>query len=85
MNGQAYYWGFGYWWIFPLVMMFFCFLFMRGCRRRWSWGTGSFWGPGESAMDILDKRFARGEIDQQEYEERKRTLESDIPNPEPGS
>jgi putative membrane protein len=26
------------------------------------------------ALDILDERFARGEIDQQEYEERRRTL-----------
>ena len=36
MNGHEHYWFFGYWWIFPLVMMFFCFLFMRGWSgRRW--------------------------------------------------
>lgn len=29
---------------------------------------------GSRALDILDERFARGEIDQQEYEERRRTL-----------
>ena len=29
---------------------------------------------GRTALDILDERFARGEIDVQEYEERKRTL-----------
>lgn len=27
-----------------------------------------------SALDILDERFARGEIDQEEYENRKRVL-----------
>lgn len=27
-----------------------------------------------AALDILDQRFARGEIDQSEYEERRRTL-----------
>jgi len=27
-----------------------------------------------SALDILDDRFARGEIDREEYEERKRVL-----------
>jgi putative membrane protein len=29
---------------------------------------------GSRALDILDERFARVEIDQQEYEERRRTL-----------
>lgn len=36
-------------------------------------------GPGgserkPSPLDILDERFARGEISQEEYEERRRTL-----------
>jgi len=65
----------GYWWIFPLVMIFFCFLFMRGCmsgRRMCGWSFGS--GVGESAIDVLNKRYAKGEIDQKEYEEKKRTL-----------
>jgi len=29
---------------------------------------------GSRALDILDERFARGEIDREEYEERRRTL-----------
>lgn len=29
---------------------------------------------GRSALDVLDERFARGEIDREEYEERKRVL-----------
>ena len=64
----------GYWWLFPLVMIVLCFLFMRGCmgsRRMCGWGTGF----GESAMDILNKRYASGEIDQNEYEEKKKELE----------
>jgi len=31
-------------------------------------------GGGRSALDILDERFARGEIDREEYEDRKRVL-----------
>jgi len=31
-------------------------------------------GGGMSALDILDQRFARGEIDREDYEERKRVL-----------
>ncbi|PWS36028.1 hypothetical protein DFH01_19110 [Falsiroseomonas bella] len=30
--------------------------------------------PGASALDVLEERFARGEIDQQEFAERRRVL-----------
>jgi putative membrane protein len=33
-------------------------------------------GPAKTALDILKDRFARGEIDRNEYEERKRLLSS---------
>jgi putative membrane protein len=36
-------------------------------RRRWMWHT-------HSALSILSERFAKGEIDQKEYEERKKAL-----------
>jgi putative membrane protein len=35
---------------------------------------GSREGDGKSARQILDERFARGEIDRREYEDRKRDL-----------
>ena len=74
MSGYEYWGGLHLWWIFPLMMMIFCFLFMRGCGRRMRW-PGPFQGPGESPMDILDKRYARGEIDKQEYEEKRKVIE----------
>ena len=40
----------------------------RDAMKR-SWGERS-----ESALEILDKRFARGEIEKQEYEEKKAVL-----------
>ncbi len=64
----------GYWWIFPLVMIFLCILFMRGCMSSRMCGWGAGYNFGESAMHILNKRYAKGEIDQKEYAEKKREL-----------
>jgi putative membrane protein len=44
---------------------------------RWLGGSSmllSSHPPGKTPLDILKERFARGEIDKAEYEERKRTL-----------
>jgi putative membrane protein len=40
---------------------------------RWLMGQGSAHRE-DSALEILKKRYARGEIDKQEFEERKRDL-----------
>jgi putative membrane protein len=76
--------GFGWWWIFPIfmiIMVVLCFLMMRGRRRFMMCGPSSrtagdpVWkGQSESASEILDKRYARGEIGKEEYEEKKRDI-----------
>jgi putative membrane protein len=39
------------------------------------WGTGRSWGdPTDSALQILNERYARGEIQKQEYEEKKAVI-----------
>ena len=71
---------YSFWWIVPVIMMILCFFMMRGRRGSMMCGFGpsSFRNPQErrsgSALEILDRRYASGEIDKEEYEERKRTL-----------
>lgn len=71
---------FSFWWIIPIVMMILCFLMMRGRWGSMMCGFGSRCidsqqtRASDSAMDILDKRYASGEINLEEYEEKKKTL-----------
>jgi putative membrane protein len=74
-------WGWG---MFPMMLLFFIlffvvlFFFARGCMGGMHrWGPSHSWGdPTHSALQILNERFAKGEIDQAEYEERRRALRS---------
>ncbi len=76
-------WGYGYtglWWIFPVfmfLMMAACLFLMRGgfCMRgRRHPGGNARRLSEDSAEEILKKRYALGEIDQKEYEEKKSRL-----------
>lgn len=48
---------------------------VRTLSARSSGATGEN-GPASSALRILEERYARGEIDQDEFEERRRNLRS---------
>lgn len=69
-----------FWWSFPLVIMVFCYFMMRGRRGSPMCGFGSRDSAArdgkrsDSAKEILDKRYARGEIDHREYEEKMKTI-----------
>jgi putative membrane protein len=43
-------------------------------RSRGGWGPPRAAGHRESALDVLEGRYARGEIDVDEYRERRRVL-----------
>jgi putative membrane protein len=69
--------GFGFMWLLPLLFFVVLIFFMRGMFGQGSFGCGSRGGntpPRESAREILDKRFAKGEITKEEYEEMRKTL-----------
>ncbi|MEW6442369.1 MAG: SHOCT domain-containing protein [bacterium] len=82
MVEHAAFWnGFEWWMLFPIAMMIFCILGMRkrpgGAAARCSSGRAagaSPFAPSDSARHILDKRYALGEITQEEYEERRMVL-----------
>ena len=65
--------GFGFMWIIPFLFFIVFLFFMRNM-------FGSANGQNtnnheESASEILDKRFAKGEISKEEYEQMKKTLD----------
>jgi putative membrane protein len=71
-------WGYGMgWWIFPLtmiiVMLILCFfLGRRGGRSSWC-GFGEQKDT-DTPLDILKKRYAKGEISKEEFELIKKDL-----------
>jgi uncharacterized membrane protein len=62
-------------------MIVICFLMMRGRHCSMMCGFGSrdkdsqHMSNSNSAREILDKRYATGEINKEEYEEKKRDLD----------
>lgn len=80
-------WGYGYggwdpfgfvWGIFWVVILICCLVFlMRWIRGERHHGRhhGSLSGD-RSAMEILKERYAKGEIDRREFEEKKKDLEA---------
>ena len=83
MTGYEAFWaGFGWWWIFPIAMIFMCVFMMRGrmgCMTGWSTyrsaTTTPAIAPSDTAREILDKRYALGEISKEEYEEKRRHID----------
>lgn len=56
-----------WWWVvIPVIIVLALFLYKgRGLTQ---------YKTNKNSMDILDNRFAKGEISKEEYEEQKRTL-----------
>lgn len=60
------------WLLFAVLLVVGVVVLVRSLTDRGA-GIGT---RGSSAMEILEERFARGEIDREEFEERRRALQS---------
>lgn len=71
--------GAGWWFLFPLfwILVIVAIVFLL---RRGRWSGSRHWGPGgharrETAAELLERRFAAGEISSEEYRERRSVLD----------
>ena len=70
------------WWIMPIMFFILMMLFMLFGMGRRGFGPKRFFdrdennvkNSSESALDILNKRYAKGEISKSEYDEMKSNL-----------
>jgi len=77
---EPYHWGWGwqgmgFGWVFPFILLIVLIvvvvLLVRGSGYGRSQDGG---GHRETAREILDRRYASGELTREQYEEMKRTL-----------
>jgi putative membrane protein len=69
--------GYGYWWIVPIIMiamMVLCFFMMRGHGGAMMCSGSRGEKASDRPLDILNRKYARGEIKKQEYEEKKEDI-----------
>ena len=70
------YWGFGmhlFWWVFWVLLIVLFFVMLTPVPRK----RAHLYR--QTPLEILQRRYAAGEITTEEYEERKARLERDIP------
>ncbi|NBC89100.1 MAG: SHOCT domain-containing protein [Alphaproteobacteria bacterium] len=68
--------GWGGWWFGPVMMLVVLAVLVLAIIGLWRLFSGprSASGGSDASLEILRERFARGEIDEQEFEARKKAL-----------
>ncbi len=66
-------WGMGWGWIIGLIIIIMAIIwfFIKSSNQS----NAPIQSGSKSALDILKERYAKGEIDKQEFEQRKKDLE----------
>jgi len=62
-----------YWWLFIILIIVGVILYNNSSLNKNK--NSNIYSDKETATDLLEKRFARGEISKEEFEERKTILE----------
>lgn len=75
MGDWGWHWGIGVGWILAIL---FWVLILLGIAAlgRWLYSAGSRPGAGRRPLDILNERYARGEITREAYQQMRRDIES---------
>jgi putative membrane protein len=68
-------WGMGFGWMFMLLFWALIILAIAALAK-WLWGKGGGRASEKTALQILEERYARGEIGREEFEQKKRDLSS---------
>lgn len=66
--------GWGFWWVFPLLMMVFMVVCVLVAMRMFGGHAPFHRDVTSSALQVLSERFARGEISKEEFEEKRSIL-----------
>jgi len=75
MHGDGWNWGFGFGhWLFGVLFWLLVLVAIIALFRFWSGGASGEHRREKTALDILKERYARGEIDHEEFERRRRDL-----------
>jgi putative membrane protein len=64
-------WGMGWWWLIGIIVLIAIIWPLSSWARRKNITSEK---PQKTALDILKERYAKGEIDKEEFEERKEDL-----------
>lgn len=70
-------WWMGFGWLFWIIVVLLVIWIVRGSEQRRYWRHyGQQFPQHETALDILKKRYAKGEITKEEFDRMKRDLQA---------
>ena len=72
------YGNYGWWWggVVHMLLFWIVLILVIAALAKWIFGKPAEPPRSKTALDILKERYARGEIGKEEFEQKKRDLES---------